>query len=149
MATRGALWGHLYDFWRCNSRETSVWSSPGKLGLGGGIIIDGNVVKGRMGFGGEMGHVLIPYQSIAGIGGLKPPCNCGRTGDLESVCSLTAIERTLLPFFLTQYPGHELGKMTDLHQAAKVVVAWQTKATPCAARSFACRLTAWGFSWMK
>ena len=28
-----------------------------------------NVVKGRVGFGGELGHVLIPYQSIAGIEG--------------------------------------------------------------------------------
>ena len=83
-----------------------------------------------MGFGGEMGHVLIPYQSIAGIGGLKPACNCGRTGDLESVCSLTAIEKTLLPFFLTQYPGHDLGKMTDLHQAAKLVRGMAEKGDP-------------------
>ena len=41
-------------------------------------------MKGRKGFGGELGHVLMPYQSIPGIEGLKPECNCGRTGDLES-----------------------------------------------------------------
>jgi glucokinase len=115
----GALWGHFTIF-GANSRETSVSVVIG-TGLGGGIIIDGNVVKGRMGFGGELGHVLIPYQSIAGTAGLKPECNCGRTGDVESVCSLTAIEKSLLPFFLPRYPGHELAKLSNLHQAAKLV----------------------------
>ena len=36
------------------------------------------------------------------------------------MCSLTAIEKTLLPYFLPRYPGHELGKI-DIHQAAKLV----------------------------
>jgi glucokinase len=115
----GALWGH-FTLFGANSRETTISVVIG-TGLGGGIIIDGNVVKGKMGFGGELGHVLIPYQSIAGIAGLNPECNCGRTGDLESVCSLTAIERTLLPFFLSRHPGHDLARVTDLHQAAKLV----------------------------
>jgi predicted NBD/HSP70 family sugar kinase len=78
-------------------------------------------VKGRKGYGGELGHVLIPYQSIKGIGGLKPECNCGRLGDLESLCSLTAIEQCLLPFFLSRHPGHELGKTGDIRLAAKLV----------------------------
>jgi predicted NBD/HSP70 family sugar kinase len=115
----GALWGHFTIF-GANSRATSVSAVIG-TGLGGGVIIDGNVLKGRMGFGGELGHVLIPYQAIAGIHGLKPECNCGRTGDLEALCSLTAIEKTLLPFFLPRYPGHELAKLGDLHKAAKLV----------------------------
>jgi predicted NBD/HSP70 family sugar kinase len=115
----GALWGHFTIF-GANSRQTSISAVIG-TGLGGGIIVDGNVVKGRMGFGGELGHVLIPYRSIAGIGGLMPECNCGRTGDLESLCSLTAIERTLLPFFLAQYPGHELAGIGSAHNAATLV----------------------------
>jgi predicted NBD/HSP70 family sugar kinase len=115
----GALWGHFTIF-GANSKETSVSIVIG-TGLGGGIIIDGNVVKGRMGFGGELGHVLIPYQSIRGIPGMQPECNCGRVGDLESVCSLTAIAKTFLPYFLEKYPGHELGKMGDLKRASKLV----------------------------
>jgi glucokinase len=114
----GALWGHFHIF-GAHSRETSISAVIG-TGLGGGVIIEGNVLKGRMGFGGELGHVLIPYQSIAGTQGLRPECNCGRTGDLESVCSLTAIAKTLLPYFLPRYPGHELGKL-DIHKAAKLV----------------------------
>jgi glucokinase len=117
-ANAAALWGH-YGIFGGNSRETSVSIIIG-TGNGGGIILDGNVVKGKNGFGGELGHVLIPYQSIAGTAGINPLCNCGRTGDLESLCSLTAIERNLLPYFLPRYPGHELAKY-DLHQGAKLV----------------------------
>ena len=117
-ANAAALWGH-YAIFGVNSRETSVSIIIG-TGNGGGIILDGNVVKGKNGFGGELGHVLIPYQSIAGTSGINPACNCGRTGDLESLCSLTAIERNLLPYFLPRYPGHELGKLAP-HQAAKLV----------------------------
>ena len=117
-ANAAALWGH-YAIFGPNSRETSISSIIG-TGNGGGVILDGNVVKGKNGFGGELGHVLIPYQSIAGTSGLKPECNCGRTGDLESLCSLTAIENNILPYFLPRYPGHELAKV-DIHQAAKLV----------------------------
>ncbi len=115
----GALWGH-FRFFGANNRATSISAVIG-TGLGGGVIVEGNVVKGRKGFGGELGHVLLPFHGIAGIDGLAPECNCGRKGDLESLCSLTAIENSLLPFFLTKYAGHELGKVRNLHEAAKLV----------------------------
>jgi glucokinase len=117
-ANAAALWGH-YSIFGSNSRETSVSTVVG-TGNGGGIILEGNVVKGKNGFGGELGHVLIPYQSITGTSGLQPLCNCGRIGDLESLCSLTAIERNLIPYFLARYPHHEFAKMAP-HQAAKLV----------------------------
>lgn len=113
----GALWGHFSIFG--NRGATSISAIVG-TGLGGGVIVDGNVVTGRSGFGGELGHVLIPYQSIPSIAGITPACNCGRTGDLESLCSLTAIGRSLLPFFLGRYPNHELAS-GDLAQGAKRV----------------------------
>jgi predicted NBD/HSP70 family sugar kinase len=124
----GALWGH-YSIFGGNSRETSISAIIG-TGLGGGVIIEGNVVKGRKGFGGELGHVLLPYQSIAGIAGLTPRCNCGRTGDLESVCSLTAIEKSFLPYFLPRYPDHDLGKLGNLNKAAKLVRGLAEKGDP-------------------
>jgi len=123
----GALWGHFAIFGG-SSTATSVTVVIG-TGLGGGIIIDGRDVKGRQGFGGELGHVLLPYQNIRGIAGLAPECNCGRTGDLESVCSLTAIGKSFLPFFLPKYPGHELGKLS-LHEAAKLVRGMAEKGDP-------------------
>jgi glucokinase len=126
-ANAAALWGH-YAIFGANSRETSVSIVIG-TGNGGGIIIEGSVVKGKNGFGGELGHVLIPYQSIARTEGMKPLCNCERIGDLESLCSLTAIERNILPYFLPRYPGHELAKL-DLHQAAKAVRGLADKGDP-------------------
>jgi predicted NBD/HSP70 family sugar kinase len=117
-ANAAALWGH-YAIFGADSRETSVSDVVG-TGNGGGIILDGNVVKGKNGFGGELGHVLIPYQSIKSIEGIHPHCNCGRIGDLESLCSLTAIEKTLLPYFLQRAPDHPLAKQQP-HQAAKAV----------------------------
>jgi len=132
-ANAAALWGH-YAIFGPNSRETSISSIIG-TGNGGGVILDGNVVKGKNGFGGELGHVLIPYQSIAGTSGLKPECNCGRTGDLESLCSLTAIENNILPYFLPRYPGHELAKV-DIHQAAKLVRGLAEKRDPLSREVF-------------
>ncbi len=113
-----ALWGH-YAIFGANSKETSISTIIG-TGNGGGVIVEGNVLKGKNGFGGELGHVLLPYQSIAGTLGMKPVCNCGRIGDLESLCSLTGIEKNILPYFLPKYPGHELSGM-EPNAAAKRV----------------------------
>jgi predicted NBD/HSP70 family sugar kinase len=104
----GALWGH-FNMFGASAKFSSISAIVG-TGLGGGVIVNGQVLTGRKGFGGELGHVLIPYQNITGIEGMQPVCNCGRPGDLESLCSLTAIEMTLLPYFLKRYPDHELAK---------------------------------------
>ncbi|MEI7782390.1 MAG: ROK family protein, partial [Planctomycetota bacterium] len=103
-----ALWGHVSIFGSENG-ATSVSAIIG-TGLGGGVITAGKAIVGRNGFGGELGHVLIPYTSIRGIEGLVPTCNCGRIGDLESLCSLTAIRQSLLPYFLSRQPDHPLAK---------------------------------------
>jgi predicted NBD/HSP70 family sugar kinase len=117
-----ALWGHASLFGAA-SRETSISAIIG-TGLGGGVIVEGNVVKGRKGFGGELGHVFIPYCAIDAIEGMKPRCNCGRVGDLEALCSLTAIQNNLLPHFLARNPGHplnELAQQGQMNKAAKLV----------------------------
>lgn len=114
-----ALWGH-FSIFGANSGKTSISAIIG-TGLGGGVIVADNIIEGRNGFGGELGHVIIPFQTIAGIADMKPLCNCGRAGDLESLCSLTAIERTLLPHFLAENPAHELNRVGDMRKAAKLV----------------------------
>jgi predicted NBD/HSP70 family sugar kinase len=45
------------------------------------------------------------------------------------VCSLTAIEKTFLPYFLPRFPGHDLGKV-DLSKAAKLVRGLAEKGDP-------------------
>ena len=42
-------------------------------GVGGGIIVDGHVVAGFNGAGGEIGHVTVNNDEIE-------PCNCGQYG---------------------------------------------------------------------
>ncbi len=138
----GALWGHFVIFGGSN-RASSVSAIIG-TGLGGGVIIDGRVLKGRNGFGGELGHVLLPYQCLPLLKGIEPLCNCGRPGDLESLCSLTAIERTLLPFFLLQYPDHELNRLGDLRKAARLVRGIAESGDPLCRKVFQAQAQALG-----
>ncbi len=56
-ANAAALWGH-YSIFGANSKETSISIVIG-TGNGGGVIVNGEVVKGANGFGGELGHVLL------------------------------------------------------------------------------------------
>ena len=137
----GALWGHFTIFGG-TGKETSISAIIG-TGLGGGVIVEGNVVKGRGGFGGELGHVLIPYQSIPGIEGIVPKCNCGRIGDLESLCSLTAIAQTLVPYFVPKYPGHAFEKM-EAGAAAKLVRGMAEKGDPLCVDIFRAQARALG-----
>jgi predicted NBD/HSP70 family sugar kinase len=101
------------------------------------VIVDNHVLKGCHGFAGELGHVLLPYQRIPGLENSRPLCNCGRVGDLESVCSLTALEKTLLPAYLPKYPHHELGQLGDLRKAARLVRGLAEKGDPLARELFA------------
>jgi predicted NBD/HSP70 family sugar kinase len=131
----GALWGH-YVLFGAHNQATSISAIIG-TGLGGGVIIENRVLKGCHGFGGELGHVLLPYQHIPGLENARPLCNCGRVGDLESVCSLTALEKSLLPAYLPRYPDHELAKLGDLRKAARLVRGLAEKGDPLARQLFA------------
>jgi predicted NBD/HSP70 family sugar kinase len=139
----GALWGHFALF-GADRRTTSISAIVG-TGLGGGVIVDGSVIKGRTGFGGELGHVLLPYHSVLGTPDVIPQCNCGRIGDLESLCSLTAIANTLLPFFLTRYPDHELAAVLDVQYAAKLVRGYAERGDPMCREIFRVQARALGF----
>jgi glucokinase len=55
-------------------------------GVGGGIIIDGKVVAGYHGAGGEVGHACMNHEETES-------CNCGNKGCLEQVASATGIVR--------------------------------------------------------
>jgi predicted NBD/HSP70 family sugar kinase len=141
-ANAAALWGH-YAIFGANSRETSISDVVGP-GNGGNIILDGNVVKGKNGFGGELGHVLIPYQSIAGIAGIQPHCNCGRTGDLESLCSLTAIEKTPCRIICGAIRATTWRSRNPVRRP-KPFAAWRIRAIRCAKRFSGFRPTPWDF----
>jgi glucokinase len=74
-----------------------MWKGAGKgamnlicvtlgTGVGGGIIVNGEIVHGTNGAGGEIGHLTsVPKDGS--------PCNCGKSGCLETVASATGIVR--------------------------------------------------------
>lgn len=54
-------------------------------GIGGGIIINGKLLRGKDGCGGEIGHITLEKDG--------PRCNCGNYGCLEALASGSAIIR--------------------------------------------------------
>lgn len=129
-----ALYAHHACF-GLESRQRSSVSAIVGTGLGGGIIEAGLIVKGAAGMAGELGHVQIPLDGVLGEGQPLPRCNCGFSSDVESVASLTGIERNLLPYWLTLFPDHELAKL-PLPDAAKRVRSYGEKGDPLALRIF-------------
>lgn len=102
-----ALYAHHEHFGPAANRRSSVSAIVG-TGLGGGIVERGQVIRGAAGMAGELGHVMIPTAAVLEPGQPVPECNCGNLGDAESVASLTAISKNLLPYWLSREPGHPL-----------------------------------------
>ncbi|MCR1840925.1 ROK family glucokinase [Murimonas intestini] len=55
-------------------------------GVGGGIIVNGKIVTGSHGAGGEIGHIHVEDS-------MEESCNCGNKGCLEQFVSATGIVR--------------------------------------------------------
>lgn len=55
-------------------------------GVGGGVIINGKVITGEHGAGGEVGHICVNYDE-------PDTCGCGNHGCLEQYASATGIVR--------------------------------------------------------
>ena len=77
----------LGEFWKgggmgCNN---VVFITLG-TGVGGGIVIEGNLLHGAHGSGAELGHMVINRNETV-------PCNCGKYGCVEQYCSATGIVR--------------------------------------------------------
>jgi len=54
-------------------------------GVGSGIVADGNLLRGKNGSAGEIGHIVVDPSF--------GPCICGQQGCLESIASGTAIAK--------------------------------------------------------
>lgn len=55
----------------------------GEIGVGGGIVADGRLLRGRQGYAGEFGHMIVQPQGRT--------CGCGRFGCWETVSGLRAL----------------------------------------------------------
>ncbi len=77
----------LGEYWKgggMGSRST-VFVTLG-TGVGGGIVIDGKILGGAHGVGGEIGHITVSAPD-------KYPCTCGKRGCVEQYASATGILR--------------------------------------------------------
>ena len=57
-------------------------------GVGGGVIVNGKVIDGAHGAGGEIGHITVNRHETA-------TCGCGKHGCLEQYSSATGVVRCL------------------------------------------------------
>jgi predicted NBD/HSP70 family sugar kinase len=130
-----ALYAHFTLFGMDAAQYSSVSAIVG-TGLGGGVVEGGRVIKGAAGMAGELGHIQIPMQGLLAEDQPVPWCNCGLTGDVESIASLTGIMNNLLPYWLSRYPDHELAAAASMTRAARLVRGHGERGDPLARKIF-------------
>ena len=72
--------------------ENMVFATLG-TGVGGGIVVGGNVIHGVHGAGGEIGHMTLNREET-------DTCGCGKKGCVEQYCSATGIVRLAKKFLI-------------------------------------------------
>ena len=77
----------LGEYWMGGGQgcRNMVFATLG-TGVGGGIVIEGNLLHGAHGSGGEIGHMVLNREETE-------PCGCGKFGCAEQYCSATGIVR--------------------------------------------------------
>jgi glucokinase len=86
-------------------------------GIGGGLVVDGLLVRGANGFAGEVGHMVVDDGGI--------PCPCGRQGCWERYASGSALDREARDLVasgagrrLVELAGGDPGRVTGVHVTA-------------------------------
>ncbi len=85
--------------------EMSICITLG-TGVGGGIILNGDIYRGVDGTAAEIGHIGIEPEGR--------PCGCGSRGCLEQYASATAIRR-IAEELMAQYPNSTLKNARNLN----------------------------------
>ena len=77
----------LGEFWKGGGKgcDNMIFVTLG-TGVGGGIVVEGQLFHGAHGAGGEMGHLVLNRDETE-------PCGCGKLGCVEQYCSATGIVR--------------------------------------------------------
>lgn len=76
---------HAFGAAKGAKRAVGIWVGTG---IGGGLIIDGELDRGFRGAAGELGHTFVVEEG--------PECACGRRGCVESLASRSAMERDVM-----------------------------------------------------
>jgi len=90
--------GNAAAFWESfignpEGSEVMAMLAPG-TGLGGGILINGRLLRGSRGMGAELGHIEIVHPPFT-PGSEHQPCGCGQPYCAESYVSVSALQKAL------------------------------------------------------
>jgi glucokinase len=86
MVANDANCAALGEYWKgAGEGACSLFVFTLGTGVGGGLVIDGEIWEGASGIAGEVGHTIIDIDG--------PRCECGRRGCLEALASGTAVVR--------------------------------------------------------
>jgi predicted NBD/HSP70 family sugar kinase len=80
----------LAEFWVGGQAGTpNLAYLTGEVGIGGGVIVEGRLLRGAAGFAGEIGHLPVDPDGTS--------CGCGRTGCWETKVGLAALVGVAAP----------------------------------------------------
>lgn len=82
-------------------------------GLGSGIVSNGQLVNGKHGIAGEIGHTTVNYAGRY--------CNCGKRGCLETYVSATGIKRTVYKLLADHLEPSELRGISFDNLSTKMI----------------------------
>ena len=83
-------------------------------GVGGGVVVDGKIVAGKRGVGGEIGHFVVNPDETE-------RCNCGNYGCLEQYASATGMVRIAKKLLRTENRVSSLRAVEEEKLSAKDV----------------------------
>lgn len=86
--------------------DSSVMLTLG-TGVGGGVILNGEIVAGSNGAAGEVGHLYVNYEET-------DCCNCGKPGCLEQYASATGIVKEAKRYLAKSDEATTLRDMAEL-----------------------------------
>ncbi len=95
----------LGECWAGAGSKNMIFVTLG-TGVGGGIVIDGKILPGVHGAGGEIGHITLNREETI-------PCNCGKCGCAEQYLSATGIVRLADGKFPTAKDIFDAGRAGD------------------------------------
>ena len=98
----------LGEFWKGGGLgcDNMVFVTLG-TGVGGGIVVEGNLLHGAHGSGAEIGHICVnPGETVR--------CNCGNYGCVEQYCSATGIVRLAKLYLAENGTASSLRNVSEL-----------------------------------
>lgn len=112
-----------------------LWSGAGRgyrsivmvtlgTGVGGGVVVDGKIVSGAHGAGGEIGHILVNPDETA-------VCGCGKKGCLEQYASATGLVR-IMRHLLANEKDAALSSLNGKKPDAKMILDAAKEGDPLA-----------------